>query len=130
MDYIWLAELRQEKVRCSVICLSAEVRLYKTLASRTRGKWFEYFCFDKDWKAFLREITIVGVFSVPMSVESFRDAMLDHTPPPPTQKDVTGLYFSIIIITIIIKIYLFVASLLEMGFPKERRDANPALCVW
>lgn len=32
-----LAELKQERVRCSVICLAAEVRIFKTLTSKTRG---------------------------------------------------------------------------------------------
>lgn len=56
-----IAELRRERVRCSVISLSAEVAVYKLLAARTRAS-----------------------FSVPMHIEGFRDALLDFTSPPPT----------------------------------------------
>lgn len=56
-----VAELRRERVRCNVISLSAEVAIYKHLATRTRG-----------------------AFVVPMHVEGFRDALLDFTSPPPT----------------------------------------------
>jgi transcription initiation factor TFIIH subunit 2 len=56
-----IAELRRERVRCSVISLSAEVAIYKQLAARTRAS-----------------------FAVPMHIEGFRDALLDFTSPPPT----------------------------------------------
>jgi transcription initiation factor TFIIH subunit 2 len=82
-----IAELRNERVRCSVVCLSAEVGIYKSLAVRTRG-----------------------TFVVPLHIEGFRDALLDHTSPPPTTDRVK-------------------ASLIQMGFPRAHQSEHPLLCV-
>ena len=80
-------ELKKNLVAVSIIGFQAEVYIYRAICEATLGKYI-----------------------VAISEDIFHDAIMSHSPPPPTK--------------------LIEPALVPMGFPQRKKDSHWSFCVW